>query len=85
MSDIEPALRESVRQRAAGFCEYCRISEQFTLTEHEIDHVIAVKHGGETVAGNLAIRKRDNSPACFIRASIVGTIISRFAIVRLLG
>ena len=55
MSDIEPALREDVRQRAGGFCEYCRISERFTLAEHEIDHVIALKHGGETVTGNLAL------------------------------
>jgi len=29
--------------------------EQFTLAEHEIDHVIAVKHGGQTVAENLAL------------------------------
>ena len=55
MPDIEPALRELVRSRAAGFCEYCRISERFTLAEHEIDHVIALKHGGQTVAGNLAL------------------------------
>jgi hypothetical protein len=55
MPDIEPALREFVRLRAAGLCEYCRISEQFTLAEHEIDHVIAVKHGGQTVLENLAL------------------------------
>ena len=55
MSDIEPALRELVRSRAAGVCEYCRISERFTLAEHEIDHVIAVKHGGQTVVENLAL------------------------------
>jgi len=55
MPDIETALRELVRLRAAGLCEYCRISERFTLAEHEIDHVIAVKHGGQTVAENLAL------------------------------
>ena len=55
MSDIEPALRELVRSRAAGVCEYCRISERFTLAEHEIDHVIAVKHGGQTGLENLAL------------------------------
>jgi hypothetical protein len=55
MSEIEPALRELVRSRADGFCEYCGISEQFTLAEHEVDHVIAVKHHGETVAENLAL------------------------------
>jgi hypothetical protein len=55
MPDVETALRELVRLRAAGLCEYCRISERFTLAEHEIDHVIAVKHGGQTVVGNLAL------------------------------
>lgn len=55
MSDIDSALRELVRSRAAGLCEYCRISEKFTLVEHEIDHVIAVKHGGQTVEENLAL------------------------------
>ena len=55
MPDIEAALRELVRLRAGGLCEYCRISERFTLAEHEIDHVIAVKHGGQTVVENLAL------------------------------
>jgi len=55
MPDIDAALREFVRLRAAGLCEYCRISERFTLAEHEIDHVIAVKHGGQTSAENLAL------------------------------
>ncbi len=55
MSDIDAALRELVRTRAVGLCEYCRISERFTLAEHEIDHIIALKHGGQTVAENLAL------------------------------
>ena len=55
MSDVDRALRELVRLRAAGLCEYCRISERLTLAEHEIDHVIAVKHGGPTAADNLAL------------------------------
>jgi 5-methylcytosine-specific restriction endonuclease McrA len=55
MSDIDAALRELVRLRAAGLCEYCRIAERFTLVEHEIDHVIALKHGGRTVPENLAL------------------------------
>src|SRR6202790_1810252 len=55
MPDLDAALREFVRMRAAGLCEYCRISEKFTLAEHEIDHVIALKHGGQTVVENLAL------------------------------
>lgn len=52
MPEIETALREFVRSRAAGLCEYCCISERFALAEHEVDHVIAVKHGGQA-AGDL--------------------------------
>lgn len=55
MSEIGVALRELVRDRAHGYCEYCRISERITLTEHQIDHVIAMKHGGKTIAENLAL------------------------------
>jgi hypothetical protein len=46
MAEIEVALRAFVRRRASGFGEYGRISEQFTLMAHEIDHVIALKHDG---------------------------------------
>jgi hypothetical protein len=55
MPDIQAALRELVRSRAADLYAYCHISARFTLAEHEIDHVIAAKHGGETVAENLAL------------------------------
>jgi hypothetical protein len=55
MPNIEASLREFVRLRAAGLCEYCGISERFTLAEYEIDRVIAVKHGGQTVVENLAL------------------------------
>lgn len=55
MSEVDPSLRELVRSRAGGLCEYCRISERFTLALHELDHVIAAKHGGRTVADNLAL------------------------------
>jgi len=43
MADFEAGARDFIRERAKGFCEYCRISERFTLAVHEIDHVIAVK------------------------------------------
>jgi hypothetical protein len=55
MPDTAAALRDLVRSRAAGLCEYCRIPEQQTLAEHEIDHVIALKHGGQTIEDNLAL------------------------------
>ncbi|HTU92985.1 MAG TPA: HNH endonuclease [Gemmataceae bacterium] len=52
---IPAELRRSVRLRAGDCCEYCLIPESMTLATHEIDHVIAEKHGGPTEAGNLAL------------------------------
>src|SRR5438094_660363 len=55
MSDLSAELRAHVRARAKRRCEYCFTPENLTLVSHEIDHVIALKHGGETVPENLAL------------------------------
>ena len=55
MPEVSAALRELVRARAANRCEYCGIAESGTFAEHEIDHIIALKHGGDSLAGNLAL------------------------------
>ncbi len=52
---IPTALRNLVYERAEGRCEYCSISEAVSFAAHQIDHVIAEKHGGQTVEGNLAL------------------------------
>jgi 5-methylcytosine-specific restriction endonuclease McrA len=52
---IPAELRRRVRLRANDCCEYCLIPESMTLAAHEIDHVIAEKHGGPTDADNLAL------------------------------
>lgn len=52
---IPAELRRAVRLRARDCCEYCLIPESMTLGTHEIDHVIAEKHGGPTDADNLAL------------------------------
>lgn len=55
MSEWVPeALRELVRQRARGRCEYCLVHAEDAIFGHTIDHVIARKHGGETHSANLA-------------------------------
>ncbi|WP_225912631.1 HNH endonuclease [Nostoc flagelliforme] len=36
-------------------CEYCQLPAEVAFFPHEIDHVIAQKHGGETNAENLAL------------------------------
>lgn len=52
---ISQELRRLVYERAAGCCEYCLIPEKAVLFAHQIDHIIAEKHGGLTQADNLAL------------------------------
>jgi 5-methylcytosine-specific restriction endonuclease McrA len=52
---IAAALRELVTQRAQGCCEYCGYPSLASFAPHEIDHVIAEKHGGATTEENLAL------------------------------
>jgi 5-methylcytosine-specific restriction endonuclease McrA len=55
VSSIPPSLRQLVVERAQGKCEYCLMRQDVSIYSHEIDHVIAQKHGGQTVAQNLAL------------------------------
>lgn len=52
---ISVTLRREVYQRAKGCCEYCLIPDVATFASHEIDHIIAEKHGGKTETKNLAL------------------------------
>jgi len=52
---MDATLERLVRQRGAGRCEYCRLPQAGTRVPLEIDHVIARKHRGRTVSGNLAL------------------------------
>ena len=52
---IPAALRRLVYERAGGRCEYCLVPEDDVFATHEIDHIIAEKHGGPTEADNLAL------------------------------
>jgi 5-methylcytosine-specific restriction endonuclease McrA len=53
---IAPALRSIVIERARKRCEYCQRpdSQEINAYPHEVDHVTARKHGGQTTAENLA-------------------------------
>src|SRR5262245_8975439 len=48
-------IAQEVRRRAGGRCEYCHFPEAYYPAPYEIDHVIALKHGGPTVLSNLAL------------------------------
>jgi hypothetical protein len=52
---MDAALVRQVWQRARRCCEYGRIPQDYDEASFEIDHVIARKHGGPTVARNLAL------------------------------
>ncbi len=52
---IPVVLRKQVYERAKGRCEYCLMPDVATFASHEIDHIIAEKHGGRTEAENLAL------------------------------
>jgi len=52
---MDRELRDFVRQRARDRCEYCRVPAAADVMPFQIDHIIARKHGGETVASNLAL------------------------------
>lgn len=52
---IPKSLRRLVKQRATDMCEYCLIHQTFSIYSHEVDHITATKHGGETTAENLLL------------------------------
>lgn len=69
---MEAALVRWVWQRAGSCCEYCHVPQDLDDTPFEIDHVIARKHGGPTVASNLAL-------SCFWCNSFKGSDIASLA------
>lgn len=67
---IAEALRRAVIARTGGRCEYCG-KPQVSFFPHEVDHVIAQKHGGKTVLNNLAF-------ACFECNRYKGSDVASF-------
>ena len=51
----ERALRKFVRDRAAGYCEYCRLHQDYDrYYAFHVEHIVARQHGGSTDPANLA-------------------------------
>jgi hypothetical protein len=63
---MDAALRRLVWQRAKGCCEYCQMPQAADDATFEIDHVVARKHVGPTVASNLCL-------SCFYCNSFKGS------------
>lgn len=56
MTTRPPAeFRRRVVRRAGGRCEYCGIGQDDVASRHQVDHVVAEKHGGPTTLENLAL------------------------------
>jgi hypothetical protein len=66
---MDASLTELVWRRARNCCEYCQLPQDFSSVTFEIDHVIAMKHGGRTIATNLAL-------SCFYCNSFKGSDIA---------
>lgn len=54
MSVVSRTIRQAVRQRAEGRCEYCRKPDILGTYGFHVDHIISQKHFGPTVLNNLA-------------------------------
>lgn len=52
---MERALEQLVWDRAGARCEYCQLAVEQLTPPFQIDHIIALKHGGPTDAENLAL------------------------------
>lgn len=52
---IPAELRRIVIARAGGKCEYCLRHESGSALPHQPDHIASRRHGGETMAENLAL------------------------------
>ena len=65
------AIRRRVVERAVNCCEYCRIHQDLAASTHQVDHLIAEKHGGETSLDNWGL----SCMACNLRK---GSDVSSF-------
>ena len=52
---MDAALKQRVRQRAGGRCEYCRLPQSGSSLPFQLDHIRARHHKGPTTAANLAL------------------------------
>lgn len=82
MTYIPDTLRQQVLERAQSRCEYCHLHETHAYFTHEIDHIYAEKHGGDTGEANLCLACADcnrhkGSDLCSIDPQ-TGKVVSLF-------
>jgi hypothetical protein len=57
---MDAALRDLVRERAGGCCEYCHLPQEFSELLFHMEHIIPRQHCHDDTAENLALA----CPAC---------------------
>ena len=82
MTYIPERFRQDVRKMANRRCEYCLIDERVSENPHEIDHIVAEQHGGETIPANLCLAcfecNRQKGPNLCSRDTSTSEIVSLF-------
>ena len=52
---MDAAIRDFVRRRAEGRCEYCLLRQEHCELAHHVEHIVAKQHGGRDDIDNLAL------------------------------
>lgn len=79
MSYISKSIKEKVIDRAKEKCEYCLINIQFSYFPFHIEHIISIKHGGDSDFENLALA----CPICNInKGTDLGSITENETLIR---
>jgi hypothetical protein len=52
---MDARLRQLVRRRAEGHCEYCGMAQEQEPLRFHVEHIMARQHGGADVEENLAL------------------------------
>lgn len=52
---LSESTRQAVHDRTEGRCEYCLMPDAAAYHAHQVDHIIAVQHGGADDLDNLAL------------------------------
>jgi HNH endonuclease len=79
MRYITKQLKDLVTKRAFEKCEYCLINLKFSYFPFHIEHIISLKHGGNSTPENLALA----CPICNLnKGTDLGTILNTHELIR---
>lgn len=73
---IPNTVKELVRKRAAGLCEYCLFPEEESFLTYHIEHIVSLKHRGGNSLENLAL----SCPLCnMAKGTDISTLVGKNA------